>query len=203
MSASGLVGYHSLKWKGGEFEVCFRPAGKFFCQRFQAQATWKLEGNVVNLDWGKFGKYEFVFNAEDKTLTGNALPKKEEDESNWRTASFVRELSPVEWAILGDGAGTEWELEHAGGSFPVEFKADGYNHFKCSQFPAHSHWSFAGDKFKINWGEFGNYEFTVDASTKTMQGFMVGADPAVEWRKAKHLRNLLDQAVVEDCEHHH
>ena len=85
----------------------------------------------------------------------------------------------------------------------MEFKADGYNHFKCEQFSAHSHWSLAGNTLKINWGQFGNYELTVDPSTMSMEGFMVGADPAVEWRKAKHTRNLLDQAVVEECEHHH
>jgi len=39
---------------------------------------------------------------------------------------------------------SEWDFQHAGGNFPVEFRADGYNHFVCAQFSAHSHWSLTG-----------------------------------------------------------
>merc|ERR1719247_3647896 len=98
-------------------------------------------------------------------------------ETDWRKAAFKRALSPVEAVLLGDGAGTEWDFQWSGGSFPVQFKADGYNHFKCEEFPAHAHWSLEGDSLKINWSQFGKYTLTVDAAAKTMSGMEDGGDP--------------------------
>ena len=83
------------------------------------------------------------------------MPKNEANENNLRKAEFLRPLSNVEAMLIGDGAGTEWDFEWSGGSFPVEFKADGYNHFKCATFPAHAHWSFNEGKIFINWAEYG------------------------------------------------
>ncbi|CAJ1426745.1 unnamed protein product, partial [Effrenium voratum] len=74
---------------------------------------------------------------KDKPKEGNAVPKSD-DEKNWRKAAFSRELSPIEALLLGDGAGSEWDFEWSGGKFPVKFKADGYNHFQCDEFPAHA-----------------------------------------------------------------
>jgi len=198
-----VVGWYDLTWCGGTFSICFRPAGYFFSPKFQAPSRWELVGDVVNIDWAKFGKYEMRFDKETKSMEGNLIPKTEGDEKNWRKAAFVRELSPAELALIGDGAGTEWDFIWSGGNFPVQFKADGYNHFKCADFPAHAHWSLDGDKLLINWGEFGNYELTVDGVAKTMEGVAVGGDPATDWRKGKHLRNMIDNHVVEACEHHH
>lgn len=41
----------------------------------------------MKVDWGKFGKYEFKFNAEAKSMEGNAVPKSDDDK-NWRNAAF-------------------------------------------------------------------------------------------------------------------
>jgi len=196
-----IVGWYDLSWKGGSFEVCFRPAGKFFAPKFQAGTKWELEGDTIKIEWGKFGQYEMKFNPADKSMTGNALPKKDVD-TNWRTAAYKRPLSDVEVVLGGDGAGTEWELEWSGGHFPVQFKVDGYNHFKCDDFPAHAHWSLDGDKLRINWGEYGSYDLVVDAEAKTMDGCAVGGDPKTDWRKGKLNRNLIDQHTIEQCEHH-
>mmetsp|Transcript_24124 Transcript_24124/g.81442 ORF Transcript_24124/g.81442 Transcript_24124/m.81442 type:complete len:203 (+) Transcript_24124:70-678(+) len=198
---SDLIGWYDLSWKGGSFDVCLRPAGQFFCPKFQAQARWALAEGVVSIDWGKFGKYELVV-AEDKSMEGNAMPKKPDDENNWRKATFKRALSEEELAIIGDGAGTEWDFAWTGGNFPVQFKADGYNHFKCEDFPSHAHWSMKDGKLFINWGEFGNFELTVNAAERTMEGGPVGGDWTTDWRKGKHVRNMLDNKVVEACEHH-
>ena len=40
-------------------------------------------------------------------------------------------------------------------------QADGFNHFVCPKFPAHSHWSMDGNKVYINWGSYGEYELEV------------------------------------------
>mmetsp|Transcript_22824 Transcript_22824/g.34252 ORF Transcript_22824/g.34252 Transcript_22824/m.34252 type:complete len:207 (+) Transcript_22824:87-707(+) len=203
-SPSELVGWYDLSWKGGTFEVCLRPCGVFFCPRFQAQASWELVGNVVQIDWKNFGKYEMTIMGADKKMEGHKVPKNEADEGNWRKASFNRPLSAEELALIGDGAGSEWDFQWSGGSFPVQFKADGYNHFKCEDFPAHAHWSMKDNKLFINWGEYGNYEMTINGAEKTMEGGSVGGDWSKDdWRKAKLVRNLLDNKVVEACEHHH
>lgn len=199
--ASDLVGWYDFNWSGGSFSVCFRPAGHFFCPKFQAPARWELQGDLVKIDWAKFGKYELTFDPATKTMEGSVIPKRDDDKS-WRKASFSRELSPVEALLLGDGAGSEWDFEWSGGSFPVKFKADGYNHFQCDDHPAHAHWSLDGDKLKINWAQYGNFELDVDPSEKTMNGGAVGASIETDWRKAKFVRNLISSVTIEHCEHH-
>jgi len=204
MAAASPVGWYSLQWKGGSFEVCFRPVGRFFCPKFQAPASWVLEeGNVIKVDWAKFGKYEFTWDPESKHMEGFCVPENKEDDKNWRKADFARPLSDAEMALIGDGAGSEWDFEWSGGKFPVQFKSDGYNHFKCEDFPAHAHWAWdqAKELLTIHWGEFGVYEMKIDGKEKTMVGHAQGAED--DWRKAAHLRNLLDNKVVEACEHHH
>mmetsp|Transcript_45361 Transcript_45361/g.81579 ORF Transcript_45361/g.81579 Transcript_45361/m.81579 type:complete len:206 (+) Transcript_45361:116-733(+) len=201
---SDVVGWYDLSWSGGTFQVCVRPAGVFFCPKFQQPSKWEMEGDILKIDWKKFGKYEMKFDPSTKSMEGNAIPKSD-DEKNWRKATFVRDISPVEALLLGDGAGTEWDFQWSGGSFPVKFKADGYNHFQCDDFPAHAHWSLDGDTLKINWAQFGNYELKVDAAAKTMDGCSVGGDPAKDWRKASWLRNMISDATIADaeCQHHH
>mmetsp|Transcript_63802 Transcript_63802/g.164240 ORF Transcript_63802/g.164240 Transcript_63802/m.164240 type:complete len:204 (+) Transcript_63802:86-697(+) len=202
VTAADLVGWYSLSWKGGAFEVCLRPAGYFFCSKFQAPARWELVDNVIRIDWAKFGKYELTVDAATKSMTGNAVPKNEEDPGNWRKAEFVRPLSPVEALLIGDGAGSEWDFQWSDGHFPVQFKADGYNHFKCDEFPAHAHWSLSEDTLKINWAQYGNYELKISADSKTMEGGPIGGDWSSDWRKASFTRNLIDNKVMEACEHH-
>jgi len=162
-----------------------------------------MEGDIVKIDWKKFGKYDMKFDLATKGMEGHAVPKSD-DEKNWRKAAFVRPMSPEEALLLGDGAGTEWDFEWSGGSFPVKFKADGFNHFQCDDFPAHAHWSVDGDKLRINWAEFGNYDMVLNAEAKSMTGCSVGGNPETDWRKAKLLRNLISSATMEEeCKHHH
>eukprot|EP00427_Karlodinium_veneficum_P022220 CAMPEP_0169113806 /NCGR_PEP_ID=MMETSP1015-20121227/28406_1 /TAXON_ID=342587 /ORGANISM="Karlodinium micrum, Strain CCMP2283" /LENGTH=204 /DNA_ID=CAMNT_0009176017 /DNA_START=60 /DNA_END=674 /DNA_ORIENTATION=+ len=204
MSAADVVGWYDLEWSGGSFPVCFRPVGVFFCPKFQAQAKWTIEGDIIKIDWQKFGQYELKFDASSKTMEGNAIPKSDK-EANWRKAKNFRPLSDVEKLILGDGAGSRWEFSWKDGSFPVEFKADGYNHFKCSDFPAHAHWTLEGSEIKINWGEYGKYKLAIDAEAKTMSGGEDGGDESKDtwWRKAAFSENLINSATLEACDHHH
>jgi len=204
-SAADVVGWYDLSWAGGSFPICFRPGGCFFCPSFQAPARWVLEEGVVKIDWAKFGKYELKFDPESKSMEGNAIPLKEDDPNNWRKAAFKSELSPAEALLIGDGAGTEWDFEWSGGSFKVRFKADGYNHFQCPDFPAHAHWTLTGNTLKINWAEYGNYTMEIDAAASAMAGGQTGQDWSKDdmWRKAKNPEKLMDQKTLEHCEHHH
>eukprot|EP00933_Yihiella_yeosuensis_P015879 TRINITY_DN1370_c0_g2_i1.p1 TRINITY_DN1370_c0_g2~~TRINITY_DN1370_c0_g2_i1.p1 ORF type:complete len:203 (-),score=32.48 TRINITY_DN1370_c0_g2_i1:235-843(-) len=201
--ANELIGWYDLSWQGGTFPICFRPAGQFFCPKFQAPAKWEVQGDCLRIDWAKYGKYEFKVDFANKYMEGYGMPQNPSDPNNWRKASFSRPLSPVELTLIGDGAGTEWDFEWSGGSFPVKFKADGYNHFQCDDHPAHAHWTLEGDTLKIHWGQYGNYELMIDPATKTMAGIAVGGNPATDWRKGKLMRNLINNSVVEACEHHH
>ena len=79
---------------------------------------------------------------------------------DWRKATFVKPLSPVESLLFGAGGGTEWKFEYSGGSFGVQFKADGYNHFNCPSYPEHSHYTLdthnpPGNMIEIDWGKYG------------------------------------------------
>eukprot|EP00927_Polykrikos_kofoidii_P069308 TRINITY_DN64720_c0_g1_i1.p1 TRINITY_DN64720_c0_g1~~TRINITY_DN64720_c0_g1_i1.p1 ORF type:complete len:224 (+),score=32.47 TRINITY_DN64720_c0_g1_i1:59-673(+) len=198
-----VVGWYNFSWSGGVFDVCFRPAGHFWVPRFQAAARWEMEDDKIKIDWGRYGKYDMTFNAETKSMDGIctsvANPNPEKD---WRKADFREPLRPVEALLIGLGAGTEWDFEHEGGSFPIQFKADGYNHFKCNSFPAHAHWSLVDEnKVVINWAEFGKYELVVDVDTKTMEGGVQGN--LSDWRKAVYVRDNEDLHTVEACTHHH
>ena len=51
-----IVGWYSFQYEGGEFAVCFRPGGKFFCSEYQAPATWVAKGDEVMIDWKSYGE---------------------------------------------------------------------------------------------------------------------------------------------------
>lgn len=89
------------------------------------------------------------------------------------------------------------------GGRQVEFHSDGFNHFVCKQYPAHSHWSLDGDQVTINWGSFGDYELTIDAAGTKMAGHKKGQPD--NWRRATFLRHLgaagLASAPTHDHDH--
>jgi len=205
VSMSDVVGWYDFQWAKGSFPVCFRPGGNFFSPKFQASSKWSLNGDKVHVNWDRFGRYDLVFDPATKSMDGHGIPKTD-SETNWRKAVFTRDLSPVEAILFGDGAGSEWELEHAGGKFKIEFKCDGYNHFTCKDFPAHSHWTMGedGTSITINWGQYGTYTMLVDAASGEMAGGVAGQEDkwATDdslWRKAKFVRNLMGAF---HCAHH-
>jgi len=116
---------------------------------------------------------------------------------------FKRHFSPAEINLFD----SEWELEHPKGKFLVEFHADAYNHFVCSDFPAHSHWSLVDDadgdpytpSVHINWGKFGKYVLKMSADGKSMEGSAEGQPD--NWRKAKRMRFLNNPAKVHEHDH--
>ena len=97
-----------------------------------------------------------------------------------------RPFSPAELAIFD----SVWELEHPGGKFPIEFRADGFNHFVCESFPAHAHWKLLNDDtptptVHIDWAKFGQYELVIAADGQSMAGSAVGQPD--NWRKATRI----------------
>ena len=46
-----------------------------------------------------------------RRMDGNLIPKKVNDPKNWRKAFFARPLDPGEFALIGDGGGSE-DLGH-------------------------------------------------------------------------------------------
>eukprot|EP00392_Amoebophrya_sp_AT5.2_P004343 g4351.t1 len=166
----------------------------------------KAEKKLVRIDWGsKFGQYELEWDVAHKSLKGQCTSSKQPDpEKDWRTAAFKRPLSAVEVVLCGEGAGSEWMFQWSGGEFPIVFKGDGYNHFQCTQFPAHAHWELKNEKeLTIYWEKYGTYELQVDAATKTMAGCEKGKPD--NWRKARFTGNLPFDGKTEkvECSHHH
>lgn len=218
-----IVGWYDFQWTGGTFNVCFRPAGCFFAPFFQQPSKWELtEDGIIKIDWGKYGKYEMkMVDKKTKTMEGSLSPPGANADRNWRKAVYVGPLSGQELALIGDGGGSEWNwswtFEGKSGEFPVKFKCDGYNHFQCDDHPAHAHWSLGKymkgckpenmEKLQINWDSYGTYVMTIDPEKKTMEGCFGKLDGTdvneKDARKASHVKNLLNNAVVEYCEHHH
>jgi len=187
-----VIGWYNFEWEGGSFLVCFRPFGNFFCPQYRAPAKWTMVEDVVKIDWGQFGRYVLTFDRVAKGMEGREISNDESTDSNWRRAKFLHGLDAVETAILGDGAGTEWEFEWKEGKFPIKFKADGYNTFLCDIYPANAYWSVSGTDVVINWGHLGKYKLAINPATKTMAGGQLGGDESKDtwWRKASFTRNL-------------
>ncbi|CAK9051243.1 Hypothetical protein SCF082_LOCUS28144 [Durusdinium trenchii] len=184
--AEDVVGWYDFSWAEGSFPVCFRPGGAFYCPKFPQGATWNLDGSVVKIDWKRFGKFELKFEAKSKSMSGRS----NSPDHSWRSATWMGPLSPEEQLLLGHGGGSEWVFVWQRGKFPVKFKADGRNRFKCEFFPAHAHWSLEGKTLRIDWCDYGTYELVVNVTECSMEGCLVGGDPEKDWRKAKFMNHL-------------
>lgn len=162
--------------------VDFRPSGVFYCPQYPAQARYQVLGQQVQIEWGNFGQYVFG-PAEDGTWNGNKL----NEPHNWRKLSFLGSFTAEEQLLMGAGGGSCWGFQWEKGEFEIELRCDGYNHFVCKEYPAHSHWlsTTLPDgrcKVDINWGQYGEYELILDAASQSMVGNKKG-QPA-NWRKA-------------------
>jgi len=195
---SKLVGVYEFQHPKGSFIVHLRTKGRFFAPKYQAiGATWNItEVGELSISWGKYGNYEMeIKDPSTRYFEGNAVG----DKANWRKMKLARPFSTAEMQLMD----SEWMLEHPGGSFPVEFRADGFNHFICNQFPAHSHWRLENDEsptptLNINWGKFGEYELVLAADGQTMAGSAKGQPD--NWRRATRIKALADveEAHVHD-----
>lgn len=145
------LGFYKWSYAGGDFSVSFRPNNVFHCAKFPAAATWEVQGDKLVVDWKKFGVYEFSLSGA-AVLEGSARGTP----TNWRKIEYVRDFNATERLLLANGFGSVWDFAWEKGSFEVEFHVDGFNHFVCKQYPAHSHWDIdESGLVTVNWGKYG------------------------------------------------
>ena len=188
-------------YAGGSFGVDLRPSGVFYCPKFPAQATFNFDGSALQVDWANYGKYSFSA-VDGARWDGCKLGEPQ----NWRKMAFMGPFTPEEQVLQGLGGGSRWDFQWEKGSFEVELRCDGYNHFVCNQYPSHSHWTsevLADGRCKvdINWGQYGEYEMIVDAATQSMTGNKKG-QPA-NWRRAVFKAPLGADALASVPAHDH
>ena len=203
MSAFGYPhGHYLWTYSAGSFSVDLRPSGVFYCPKFPAQATFGVDAsNTLQVDWKNFGKYTLA-SAEGGKWEGSKLG----EPSNWRKMEFVSAFTAEEQLLQGLGGGSRWDFQWEKGSFEVELRCDGFNHFVCNQYPSHSHWTseLLADgrcKVDINWGQYGEYELLVDAATQTMTGHKKGQP--TNWRRAIFKTALGADALASVPAHDH
>jgi len=192
-------GIYRWIYKNGQFEVAFRPHGIFQCSKYPGEATWELTGDLLVIKWKSYGIYEFPnVNVALPRLEGFA----QGSTSNWRQLEFLRDFTPAERILLGEGYGSVWSFIYEKGSFEIEFRTDSYSHFVCSQYPAHSHWSVDGSGLvSINWGKYGEYELQWNEGSRELVGHK--KDQPSNWRKATLIRNLGPEAMNSLPAHEH
>lgn len=203
------AGWYTFEHPGGAFEVCLRPGGVFYAPDFPCNSRWCAMGEKkIGVAWGKYGNYELnvVGDPANRELAGSAVPPAPGDApgpNDWRRMKAARPLSPAEARLLSPtGGGTEWKFEYEGGRFTVQFRGDGYNHFHCQQYQAHSHWKLGGpqrNEVTISWGQYGTYVMRVDGDAAT--GHVVG-NPS-DWRKMRYIRDLEAHEAAEQCHEDH
>ena len=96
-----------------------------------------------------------------------------------------------------------WDWSYDGGTFEVNFLADG--HFVCKSYPEHSTWSRSGSTVKVEWGHYGSYDMKVSDDGKSMEGAYRGYPD--DWRKATFKRAHTEAEIVQlkkgGCGHDH
>lgn len=83
-----------MTWeKGSVGEIEFRTDGfnHFVSNSYPAHSHWSIDatGTRVTLDWGKYGTYDLVIDADAQSMEGH----KAGQPANWRRVRFVRPLS--------------------------------------------------------------------------------------------------------------
>eukprot|EP00928_Gymnodinium_smaydae_P042868 TRINITY_DN28834_c0_g1_i1.p1 TRINITY_DN28834_c0_g1~~TRINITY_DN28834_c0_g1_i1.p1 ORF type:complete len:533 (-),score=78.75 TRINITY_DN28834_c0_g1_i1:49-1542(-) len=207
-----VIGWHIMYWSGGQFKVCFRPGGQFYCKDHPAAATWRILDGEILVDWQDNGRFIFTV-TEGKHMEGFCLHQ--EDSKKWRKTLYNGALTPLEKLLFGEGQGTEWKLTSPdGSSLSFEIRCDGENHCVFPSQPGDAHWSLdkKGKTLIIDMGKKGKYELDVDVKKKTMDGYLFrhgveDPDEDTDSREAIFVTNLTDVKPVEhnddDDDHGH
>jgi len=191
-------GIYNWSYQGGNFLVAFRPGGAFYCEKFPAAATWSSTASILSVNWKNFGSYEFPLKNDGNTIVEGYVTN---NRTNWRKIEYVRDFNATERVLLGDGYGTVWSFIWEKGAFEIEFRTDGFNHFVCKQYPAHSHWKIVDDVINVNWGQFGEYVLTLNPTTGELSGHK--KDQPSNWRRATLIRVLGADSLASVPSHDH
>lgn len=151
---SVLTGLYRWSYKSGAFTVCLRPHGIFYCAKYTGEAQWSVSADSLTVNWPSYGIYEFPLPPKDGGVLEGYV---QGNQANWRKMEYLRDFTAGEKRILGDGYGTAWDFQYEKGHFEIEFRCDGFNHFHCPSFPAHSHWTMNEEDglIVIDWGQYG------------------------------------------------
>ena len=191
-----LHGVYDFAHPRGVFEVHLRSGGRFFAPKFPEKSKWKCTNECcadgktcchLQIEWGKYGQY--ALEMDEASVPPCCSGSVKGNPENWRKMTMKRPFTPQELKLMD----SEWTLEHPGGSFAVEFHADGLNSFVCNMFPTKASWSVedaesGNPTVFIHWGKYGEYELKMAPDGESMAGSAKG-NPA-EWRRAARLWGL-------------
>ena len=190
-----LYGVYDFAHPGSVFEVHLREGGRFFAPQFPENSVWRCaeqccaDGKTcckLLIEWGKYGAYDLVLdtNALPPCCSGSLVG----NPADWRKMSLKRKFTMQELKIMD----SEWKFEHPGGSFEIQFHADGMNSFVCDRFPDNAVWRIQDVEsgtptVYIDWGKYayGEYDLKMAPDSESMIGSTKGLPE--QWRKAARL----------------
>ena len=150
-------GVYDFTHPRGSFEVHLRPGGRFFAPMFPAKTLWMCTAGPTGqllIQWAQYGQYALSMDASSPipSFTGSVVGRSEDWRKVFATiharAEKIFARHPITnacahvliWQMKWRRPFTlpelklmdsEWELEHPGGSFAIEFRADGTNSCAC------------------------------------------------------------------------
>lgn len=191
-----LCGVYDFFHSGGVFEVHVRSGGRFYAPNFPEKSSWTCaeqccaDGKTcrhLQIEWGKHGQY--ALEVDEAALPPCCSGSVKGNPAKWRKMTMKRAFTLQETKLMD----SEWLLEHPGGSFPIQFHADGLNSFVCEMFPAkNAYWRIKDvdastpTVVHIAWGRYGEYELKMAPDGESMTGSAKGLPE--QWRTATRLR---------------
>ena len=79
-----------LHFEGGSpFRVEFHADGHFNAPAYPAHSWYKLDGDAVFVEWGKYGQYEFVLDVAKREMNGHLRG----NEKSWRRLEYTEPMA--------------------------------------------------------------------------------------------------------------
>lgn len=153
-----LLGVYDFVHRGGTFQVHLRAGGHFYAPNFPTKSLWMTmpgKDHKLLIQWKEYGSYALNMISPMPSFHGSDVNKPD----NWRQVRCCKllahlngalslchksDLSPsssfLPWQMSWRRPFTlhetklmdsEWEFEHPGGHFLIEFRADGRNSCAC------------------------------------------------------------------------
>ena len=79
-----------LHFEGGSpFRVEFHADGHFNAPAYPAHSWYKIDGDAVFVEWGKYGQYEFVLDVAKREMNGHLRG----NEKSWRRLEYTEPMA--------------------------------------------------------------------------------------------------------------